>query len=74
ALEMALLLALPAGAALLILSVPVTTVLFERGAFLPADSAGTAQVLAALSLGLPFATAGKVLSQTLFARGALRQT
>jgi len=74
ALEMALLLALPAGAALLILSFPITTVLFERGAFLPSDSEGTARVLASLSLGLPFATAGKVLSQTLFARGALRRT
>ncbi len=74
ALELALLLALPAGAALLLLSLPITTVLFERGAFLPSDSEGTARVLASLSLGLPFATAGKVLSQTLFARGALRQT
>ncbi|MXQ11891.1 murein biosynthesis integral membrane protein MurJ [Microvirga makkahensis] len=74
ALEMALLLAVPAGAALMILCLPITTVLFERGAFLPADSEGTARVLAALSLGLPFATAGKVLSQTLFARGALRMT
>jgi putative peptidoglycan lipid II flippase len=74
ALEVALLLALPASAALLILSAPITKVLFERGAFLPSDSAGTALVLAALSLCLPFATAGKVLSQTLFARGALRQT
>jgi putative peptidoglycan lipid II flippase len=74
ALEMALLLALPAGAALLILSFPITTVLFERGAFQPADSEGTARALASLSLGLPFAAAGKVLSQTLFARGALRET
>ncbi|MCG7392799.1 murein biosynthesis integral membrane protein MurJ [Microvirga sp. ACRRW] len=74
ALEMALLLALPASAALLILSFPITRVLFERGAFLPSDTQGTALVLAALSLGLPFATAGKVLSQTLFARGALRMT
>ncbi len=74
ALEMALLLALPASAALLILSFPITRVLFERGAFLASDTQGTALVLAALSLGLPFATAGKVLSQTLFARGALRMT
>ncbi|SCY46576.1 murein biosynthesis integral membrane protein MurJ [Microvirga guangxiensis] len=74
ALEMALLLALPASAALLMLSFPITRVLFERGAFLPSDTQGTALVLAALSFGLPFATAGKVLSQTLFARGALRMT
>jgi putative peptidoglycan lipid II flippase len=74
ALEVALLLALPACAALAILAFPITKVLFERGAFQPSDTEGTALVLAALSLGLPFATAGKVLSQTLFARGALRKT
>ncbi|MET0531415.1 MAG: murein biosynthesis integral membrane protein MurJ [Microvirga sp.] len=74
ALEVALLLALPASAALAILAFPITVVLFERGAFLPSDAEGTAWVLGALSLGLPFATLGKVLSQTLFARGALRQT
>jgi len=74
ALEIALLLALPAGTALAILSFPITQVLFERGAFLPSDTEGTTLVLASLSLGLPFATAGKVLSQTLFARGALRRT
>lgn len=74
ALEVALLLALPASAALLILSFPITLVLFGRGAFLSSDAEGTALVLATLSLGLPFATAGKVLSQTLFARGALRMT
>jgi len=74
ALEAALLLAVPAATALTILAFPITTVLFERGAFLPADAEGTALVLTSLSLGLPFATAGKVLSQTLFARGALRRT
>lgn len=74
ALELALLLALPASAALLILSFPITIVLFQRGAFSALDTEGTALALAALSLGLPFATAGKVLSQTLFARGALRMT
>lgn len=73
ALEAALLLAVPASAALLILAEPVTRVLFLRGAFQAADAQGTALVLAALSLGLPFAAAAKVLSQTLFARGFLRQ-
>jgi putative peptidoglycan lipid II flippase len=53
---------------------PIASVLFERGAFTAADADGTARVLASLSLGLPFATAAKVLSQTLFARGALRAT
>jgi len=72
ALEVALLLALPAGAALVILARPMSAVLFERGAFQASDAQGTALALMALSLGLPFATAAKVLSQTLFARGSLR--
>ncbi|WP_243369174.1 murein biosynthesis integral membrane protein MurJ [Microvirga solisilvae] len=74
ALEVALLLALPACAALAILAFPITDVLFARGAFQQADTDGTALVLACLSLGLPFATIGKVLSQTLFANSALRKT
>jgi putative peptidoglycan lipid II flippase len=72
ALEAALLLSLPASAALLVLARPISTVLFERGAFEASDAEGTALVLMGLSLGLPFATAAKVLSQTLFARGSLR--
>lgn len=72
ALEVALLLALPASAALFILARPISTVLFERGAFEATDAEGTALVLMALSLGLPFATVAKVLSQTLFALGSLR--
>ncbi|MFL5021815.1 MAG: murein biosynthesis integral membrane protein MurJ [Microvirga sp.] len=72
ALEVALLLAVPASAALFILARPMSSVLFERGAFQSSDAEGTALVLMALSVGLPFATAAKVLSQTLFARGSLR--
>ncbi len=74
ALEVALLLALPASAALFILAGPMAEVLFERGAFEAADAQGTANLLMALSLGLPFATLGKVLSQSLFACGSLRGT
>ncbi|MBM6580594.1 murein biosynthesis integral membrane protein MurJ [Microvirga sp. BT689] len=72
ALEVALLLTLPASAALLILARPISAVLFERGAFESSDAEGTALVLMTLSLGLPFATVAKVLSQTLFACGSLR--
>jgi putative peptidoglycan lipid II flippase len=68
ALEAALLLALPAALALGLLALPIASVLFERGAFGPEDSVGTALTLAGLSLGLPFAAVGKVLSQSLFAR------
>jgi putative peptidoglycan lipid II flippase len=72
ALEVALLLSLPASAALLVLARPISAALFERGAFESSDAEGTALVLMGLSLGLPFATAAKVLSQALFARGSLR--
>ncbi|MBF9196547.1 murein biosynthesis integral membrane protein MurJ [Microvirga terrestris] len=72
ALEVAVLLALPAGTALFILARPISTVLFERGAFVSTDAEGTALVLMALSLGLPFATLAKVLSQTLFALNSVR--
>lgn len=74
ALELALLLSLPACAALSVLARPIASVLFERGAFTASDAEGTAHVLLALSLGLPVATVAKVLSQTLFARGSLRET
>jgi len=74
ALETALLLALPASAALFVLAGPMAAVLFERGAFQAPDTQGTALSLMGLSLGLPFATMGKILSQTLFARGSLRAT
>ncbi|MBQ0823653.1 murein biosynthesis integral membrane protein MurJ [Microvirga sp. HBU67558] len=72
AIEVSLMLALPASAALIILAGPMSRVLFERGAFGSSDAEGTAVVLMALSVGLPFATAAKVLSQTLFARGSLK--
>jgi len=68
ALEASLLLTLPAALALGLLAYPIAAVLFERGAFGPEDSIGVAMALAGLSPGLPFAAAGKVLSQTLFAR------
>jgi putative peptidoglycan lipid II flippase len=67
ALEGSLLLALPAGAALLILAEPIVGVLLERGAFTARDRMETAAMLAGLSVGLPFAVAAKVLGQGLFA-------
>ena len=39
------------------------------GAFGPADTAGTAEALVGLCVGLPVAVLGKILAQTLFARG-----
>jgi putative peptidoglycan lipid II flippase len=67
ALEGSLLLALPAGAALVILAEPIVGVLLERGAFTAFDRIETAAMLAGLSIGLPFAVVAKVLGQGLFA-------
>jgi len=69
ALELALLLTLPAAAALLALAGPLVTVLFERGAFGPGQSAATAAVLSAFALGLPAFVLVKVLAPGYFARG-----
>lgn len=71
ALEAACLLAFPAAAALALLSQPIVSVLFERGAFGPQDTLATAEALAGLAAGLPFAVAGKVFLQTFFAGGNL---
>ena len=68
AIEYVLFLALPAAAALITLSVPVVTVLFERGAFSAADAQATAQALAAFAIGLPAYVLVKVLAPGYFAR------
>lgn len=72
ALEVAILVALPAAVALALLADPITAVLFERGAFGPEDTRGTADAIIGLGLGLPFAVIGKVLAQTVFVRCATR--
>lgn len=68
AVEAGLLLGLPAAVGLVLLAQPIVTVLFERGAFVAAASAATAQVLAALALGLPPQILAKVLASGFFAR------
>ena len=68
AVEMALLLALPATAALLVLAAPVTSVLFERGAFGAEASAATAWALMAYGAGIPAYVLIKVLTPGYFAR------
>lgn len=73
ALETGLLIAMPACVALAILAEPIASTLFERGSFGPEDTDGTVQALLGLSLALPFAVAGKILAQTLFARSATRE-
>jgi putative peptidoglycan lipid II flippase len=68
ALELALLLTVPAAVALVVLCVPIISVLFERGAFGAEASRATSAALAAYALGLPAYVLIKVLTPGYFAR------
>jgi putative peptidoglycan lipid II flippase len=68
ALEIALLLTIPAAVGIAVLAGPMTSVLFERGAFTAADSAATAAAMAAFALGLPAFVMIKVFQPGFFAR------
>jgi putative peptidoglycan lipid II flippase len=68
ALELALLLTVPAALALVVLSAPIVAVLFERGAFGAEASRATSAALAAYALGLPAYVLVKVLTPGFFAR------
>jgi putative peptidoglycan lipid II flippase len=67
ALEVALGLSLPAATGLAILSTPITRVLFERGAFGPADTFAVAAALTAVAGGLAGHALEKVLGAVAFA-------
>src|SRR5207253_283359 len=66
--ELALLLTLPAAAALALLAQPILSVLFERGAFGPTEAAATAAALSAYAIGLPAFVLVKVLAPGFFAQ------
>lgn len=68
-LEIGLFFTLPAAVALIAMPLPVVDVLFRRGAFGGADSFATAEVLAAMAIGLPPVVLVKILSPAFFARG-----
>ncbi len=68
ALEVALLLTVPAAAALLVIPGPIITVLFERGVFDSQAGAATTAALFAFAFGLPAYVVVKVLSPGFFAR------
>ena len=68
ALEVALLLTLPAAVALTALAYPIVLVLFERGAFGAIEVAATAAALAAYAVGLPAHVLVKVFAPGYFAR------
>ncbi len=66
--EVALLLTVPAAAALLVIAGPIISVLFERGEFSALTAAATAQALMAYAIGLPAYVLVKVLGPGYFAR------
>jgi putative peptidoglycan lipid II flippase len=68
ALEVCLLLALPAAAALFVIPELLIEVLFERGAFTAEDTAKAAMVLKCYAIGLPAYIAIKVFSTAHWAR------
>lgn len=69
AVELAMLLTLPAAAALLTIPGPIVAVLFERGAFAAADSRAAAAALAGFAVGLPAFVLVRALAPGFFARG-----
>lgn len=66
--ELSLALTIPAAVALVVIPLPVVTVLFERGATGPDDSAAIAVAVAIYGLGLPAFVLQKVLQPLFFAR------
>ncbi|WP_395712051.1 murein biosynthesis integral membrane protein MurJ [Reyranella sp.] len=68
AIEVGLLLGLPAAAALWLLAEPLTRVLFQRGQFGPDDTWRTSGALAAFAVGLPAFVLVKALTPGFFAR------
>ncbi len=68
ALEGALILTLPAAAAMIVMPGPIIRVMFEHGAFTAADGAATAAALAAFASGLPAYVGTKVFTPGFHAR------
>ena len=68
AIEISLLLTIPAAAALIAIPWPIVTVLFERGAFSADAARATADALRAFALGLPAYVLIKALAPGFFAR------
>jgi putative peptidoglycan lipid II flippase len=66
--EFALLLTLPAAVALVVIALPITEVLYQRGKFGPEDTAATALALAIYGLGLPAFVLQKALQPLFYAR------
>ncbi len=69
AIELVLLLTLPAAAGLAMVAAPIINVLFEHGQFTAADTRATAAALSGFALGLPAYVLIKVLTPGFLARG-----
>ena len=69
ALELSLLLTVPAAVGIAMLAEPITSVLFERGAFSATDREAVAAALMAFSFGLPAYVLNKALTPGFFSRG-----
>ncbi len=67
AIELALFLALPAAAALIVLAEPIIAAMYQRGAFSPADTVATYKALVAFAAGLPAFVLIKILAPNFFA-------
>lgn len=68
ALELSMLLTLPATAALIAIAEPIATVMFQYGRFTAADAANTGWALVAFSSGLPAYVLIKILNPGFYAR------
>lgn len=68
AIEFALLLTVPAAAALIVMPDAIATVLYQRNAFDAADTLATANALTAFAIGLPAYVLVKALTPGFFAR------
>ena len=71
-LAMMLVLTVPATAGLMVLATPIVQLLFERGRFLPADTAATAAALRLYAIGLIGYSAVRIASPTFYAIGQSR--
>jgi putative peptidoglycan lipid II flippase len=69
ALEIGLLLTIPAAAALLVLAGPLVSLMFERGKFTENDTIATMAALMAYSVGLPAFVLVKIFAPGFFANG-----
>ena len=73
AIELAMVLTLPATAALIVIALPLVTAMFQYGKFTPDAAAATAWALAVFATGLPAFVLIKVLSPGFFARQDTRR-